>query len=200
MPASGISLAFATNGQAEKPLTRIRAATPGDVPFLMDLKWQMAVEERREDVVRASEVDWRRDAFGPQPRFSAFVAERQAMVVAMVTFNERYYAGWPGPTFVVQDLFVERAHRCSGIGRALLSKVAAHACELNSPLIELVVHEDSPARGFYDKIGLQPVRQCLTYVLAGSPLRELSGRQSTEARDLVDGARSFDPLDRDLVE
>jgi ribosomal protein S18 acetylase RimI-like enzyme len=160
--------------QAQEPPVCVRAATPDDIPVLMHLKRQLAIAEGYEAVVCATKQDWRRDAFGPQSRFSAFVADHRGIVLGMVTFNERYVTGWSGPTFTVQDIFVEPSHRNRGIGRALLAKVAAHARERNSPIIELVVREDNPARRFYGRTGFQPVSQCLTYVLAGPALSDLA--------------------------
>jgi GNAT superfamily N-acetyltransferase len=152
----------------------VRWAIPDDVPALMRLKRQLAIADQCEEVVRASEADWQRDVFGPQSRFSAVVAEHQSIVIGMVTFNERYFTRWNGPSMVVQDLFVGPAHRNRGIGRALLAKVAVHAKGLNSPMIELVVRAGNPARRLYVRSGFQPVRRCLTYVLAGPALSNLA--------------------------
>ena len=60
------------------------------------------------------------------------------------------------------------------IARALMARVAALACDLGSPIVELTVRADNPAQNFYLRTGFQPVPHCLTYVLAGPALKTLA--------------------------
>jgi ribosomal protein S18 acetylase RimI-like enzyme len=153
---------------------RIRTATPADIPALMRAKHELARLDDTDIAVIAGEDDWRRDGFGPQARFFSLVAEQEGLVIGMLTCSERYFTGWVGPTFVIQDLYVDAEHRNRGIGRALLAQVAALARDRGVPLIELTVRADNPARRFYGLLGLQPVRNCLPYVLVGQALSELA--------------------------
>ena len=153
---------------------RLRPATPADVPALLRLKRQLAILENAEFVLRATAQDWLRDGFGPQARFTAFVAEDAGTVVGMVTASERYYTSWAGCTLYIQDIYVEPANRGSGIGAALLGCVAALAVARGNPLVELAVREDNPARRLYDRVGFREVA-CASYVLAGPALTELAG-------------------------
>jgi ribosomal protein S18 acetylase RimI-like enzyme len=155
---------------------RVRAAIPADIPALMRLKRLLAEAENSRDAVRASAADWLRDGFGPAAGFSAFIAEYQGSVVGMVTCSRRTITGWNGPVIFLQDLFVEPAHRRRGFGRALTARVAALACELGSPIVELTVRADNPAQGFYRRGGFKPLPQCLTYVLSGPELAALAER------------------------
>jgi GNAT superfamily N-acetyltransferase len=177
-----------TNNAARKPAFRIRAAQPADVPALMGLKRLLAEAEDSVHVVRASAADWLRDGFGPHPGFSAYVAEVDGTAVGMATCSRRIITGWNGPVVFLQDLFVEPAYRRHGIAAALLARVAAFASELGSPIVELTVRADNAAaRTFYDRAGLQPLPQCLTYVLAGPALDALarSDQADTDALALA---------------
>ncbi len=167
------------------PPYRVRNATPADIPALMRLKRLLAESEDSLHAVRASAADWLRDGFGPSAGFCAFVAEVDGAVggnsiVGMATCSQRVITGWNGPVIFLQDLFVEPAHRRRGMARALTARVAALACELGSPIVELTVRSDNPAQSFYRKNGFTPLPQCLTYVLAGAELSALAGRDKVE--------------------
>ncbi len=166
----------------KRPSFRVRAAEPRDIPALMRLKRLLAEGEDSTHAVRASEADWLRDGFGPDAGFTAFVAERAGggdvvigdHIVGIATCSQRKITGWNGPIVFLQDLFVEPAHREHGIARALMGRVAAFASEIGSPIVDLTVRADNPARHFYLHTGFQPLPQCLTYVLAGPALAALA--------------------------
>lgn len=167
------------------PAFRIRQAAPADIPALMRLKRLLAEGENSVHAVRASAADWLRDGFGPLAGFCAFVAEVGDNVVGnpvvgMATCSRRVITGWNGPVIFLQDLFVEAAYRRRGLARALTARVAALACELGSPIVELTVRSDNPAQAFYRKNGFTPLPQCLTYVLAGPDLAVLAQRDETD--------------------
>ena len=114
----------------------------------MVMKWALAVSERSESALIAADGDWRRDGFGPEPRFFSFVAEQDGVAVAWSTCNERYFTGWIGPTLVIQDLYVGPEHRHRGIGLGV-ARVGRSACEeQRHSAIELIVRTDNPARSF----------------------------------------------------
>lgn len=161
------------------PPFRVRNATPADIPALMRLKRLLAEGENSLHAVRASAADWLRDGFGPAAGFCAFVAEADGAVVGMATCSRRLITGWNGPVIFLQDLFVEPSHRRRGMARALTARVAALACELGSPIVELTVRSDNPAQEFYRRNGFAPLPQCLTYVLAGAELSTLAGHDAS---------------------
>jgi ribosomal protein S18 acetylase RimI-like enzyme len=170
----------------------VRAALPTDIPALMRLKRLLAEGENSLHAVRATEAHWLRDGFGPNAGFSAFVAETGeadasgvvssivGSVVGMATCSKRVITGWNGPIVYLQDLFVDAEHRKRGIARALLARVAAFACDIGSPIVELTVQADNTsAQNFYREAGCMALPQCLTYVLAGPSLTALAGQNKT---------------------
>jgi ribosomal protein S18 acetylase RimI-like enzyme len=160
----------------------VRAAEPRDIPALMLLKRLLAEGEDSGHAVRATAADWLRDGFGAAAGFTAFVAENAGgeTVIGMAICSQRLITGWDGPVIFLQDLIVEPAHRDHGVARALMARVAALACELGSPIVELTVRADNPAQHFYLRTGFQPLPQCLTYVLAGPALEALAQRSKQE--------------------
>jgi GNAT superfamily N-acetyltransferase len=152
----------------------VRPATPADIESLVRMKLALAAAEKAEDAVRATGQDWLRNCFGPNARFTAYIAEHEGAGIGMITCCERYYTGWPEPTIYVADMFVEPRYRRRGIARALLAQVAALAINRGSPMIELTVREDNPARNLYRHCGFQRVRHCVNYVAGVSALAELA--------------------------
>ncbi|MEA2977069.1 MAG: hypothetical protein QOF19_2589 [Alphaproteobacteria bacterium] len=157
----------------------VRPARPADIPSLFRMKLQLVISEKAESGFRATEQDWLRDAFGTNPKFMAIVAEHEGAVVGMVTYSERYSTGWAGPTYYVQDLFVEPIHRKRAVGTALLAEVAAQAVHRAIPLVELTVRNENVARKFYRRCGFQRIRHCPSYVLVGQSLANLTARSAT---------------------
>jgi len=161
---------------------RVRAALAVDIPSLMRLKRLLAQGENSLHAVRATAADWLRDGFGPNAGFTAFVAEadESEAVVGMATCSQRTVTGWSGPVVFLQDLFVEPLYRKHGVASALVARVAAHARDLGSPIVELTVHADNPAQAFYRHSGFQHLPHCLTYVLAGPALAALADSDKNE--------------------
>jgi GNAT superfamily N-acetyltransferase len=157
----------------------IRLARSDDVPAIYLLKWQMALAERAADTLRASEADWQRDMFGPRPRFLGLLAETGGIPVGMATLVERYYPAWAGPLFALDSVFVTPEHRGRGVGKALLAGVAAEALRRGTTFLELTVRTKNPARRLYERVGFEPVRGAMMYVLAGNALTALA--QTLEA-------------------
>ncbi len=162
--------------------SRVRAAQPADIPALMRLKRALAQGENSLHAVRANAADWLRDGFGADAGFTAFVAEDAGNIIGMATCSQRTITGWNGPLIFLQDLFVEPDYRAHGVARALVARVAAHARDLGSPIVELTVRADNPAQTFYLRNGFQPLPQCLTYVLAGPALAALAERDKEQQK------------------
>ena len=164
----------------------VRAARPADVPALMRLKRALAEGENSLHAVRATAADWLRDGFGADAGFTAFVAEAEnaEVIIGMATCSRRSITGWSGPVIFLQDLFVEPQFRKHGVAGALVARVAAHARDLGSPIVELTVHADNSAQAFYQHNGFQHLPHCLTYVLAGPALAALAERDKDQRKKL----------------
>jgi ribosomal protein S18 acetylase RimI-like enzyme len=167
----------------------VRPASPADVPALMRLKRALAEGEDSAHAVRASAADWLRDGFGIHAAYTAFVAETAGgdRVIGMATCSRRMVTGWNGPVVFLQDLFVEPEFRRHGVATALAARVAAFATEIGSPIVELTVRADNPARDFYQRHGFAHLDLCLTYVLAGPALSALAERNKEEQKLALTG-------------
>jgi hypothetical protein len=61
----------------------IREGVVDDIPAIMRLKLELAISDGIAYTVRATAADWERDGFGPNRRFTVFVAEQAARVIGI---------------------------------------------------------------------------------------------------------------------
>jgi len=183
----------AKNPTTHRAVVTVRQALPSDIPALMRLKRSLAQAEDSLHAVRASEIDWLRDGFGPNAGFTAFVAEIKGAsgdgIVGMATFSKRTITGWNGPVLFLQDLYVESAHRKHGVARALMARVAAYARDLGSPIVELTVRADNPAQGFYRRAASPPCRNASLTCWRGPRLPRSPKPTSPISRSPADRSR-----------
>ncbi len=137
----------------------IRAATPADIPAILDLIRALATYERAPDAVKTTEADLLRDGFGEQPCFECLIAENgdeggQPAGFALYFYN---YSTWRGRSGIhLEDLFVLPRFRGQGIGKALLARVAARAAEQGCPRLQWdVLAWNQTAIDFYQGLGAE---------------------------------------------
>jgi GNAT superfamily N-acetyltransferase len=133
----------------------IRAAVPTDIPLILDLIRGLATYEREPDAVKTTEADLLRDGFGPHPVFECLIAETgegEPAGFALFFYN---YSTWRGRTGIhLEDLFVLPKFRGLGIGKSLLSRVAARAAEQGCVRLQWDVLEwNQTAIDFYQGLG-----------------------------------------------
>ena len=80
----------------------------------------------------------------------------------------------------LEDLFVTQEARGRGIGRRLMTRLAAIAVERGWERIDFQVLDWNPARGFYRQLGLEHLGEWLRYGGDAGALRRLA------AEDLPD--------------
>jgi GNAT superfamily N-acetyltransferase len=135
-------------------MNQIRAARPADVPLILDLIKELALYEREPAAVVATEADLMRDGFGSTPRFECLIAEVDGQPAGFALYFMNY-STWRGRAGIhLEDLFVRPAWRGAGIGRALLSRVAAIAVDRQLGRLQWdVLDWNQPAIDFYERLG-----------------------------------------------
>jgi GNAT superfamily N-acetyltransferase len=136
----------------------LRSAIPSDVPRILAFIRDLAAYEREPDAVHATEADLLRDGFGPAKRFECLIAEFIDDGVATAAGFALYfysYSTWLGHAGIyVEDLFVSPEYRGRGVGKALLTRVAAIAVEEGCPRLEWSVLDwNQPSIDFYHSLG-----------------------------------------------
>ncbi len=172
----------------------IREATRADVPRILAFIRALATYEREPDAVCATESDLLRDGFSKNPRFYCLIAEwsepstsnqqqttnNQPVGFALYFHN---YSTWRGHHGIhIEDIFVLPEHRGKGIGKALLTRVAAIAhAEGCSRLQWDVLEWNTPAIGFYEQLGAKMLMEWRTMRVTGEAIPALAAQSQSQA-------------------
>ena len=153
----------------------LRDAVPADIPVLLRLTRALAAHEGQPERVTATEDDLRRAFFGAPPAAAALIAERDGVPVgyAAWTFRFRMYTG--RSLMHLTTVFVEKAGRGQGIGRAIFADLARRALAAGCDRLEWGVKDDNMAAiAFYDRIGAETATGARRCYLDGEALRGLA--------------------------
>ncbi|HEX3570898.1 MAG TPA: GNAT family N-acetyltransferase [Acidobacteriaceae bacterium] len=165
---------------------RIRPATPDDIPEILSLIRELAEYEREPQSAVATPEDLMRDGFTEPKRFHCLMAEVEEGVAGFALFFYNY-STWRGHSGIyLEDLFVRPRFRGTGIGKALLSSVAAVAVEDGCPRLEWAVLDwNKPAIDFYESVGAVGLTEWTIMRVSGDALPALAkdapGREQTKA-------------------
>ncbi|GIW08700.1 MAG: N-acetyltransferase [Dehalococcoidia bacterium] len=153
--------------------SRIRPATPADVPAIARLIRGLAEYERLP--AAPDEARLHEHLFGPRPYAEVLVADTAGRVVGFALFFSSYSTFLTRPGIYLEDLFVEPEHRGRGIGKALLARLARIAVERDCARLEWsVLNWNAPAIRFYDSLGAVPLDDWHTRRLSGEALRRVA--------------------------
>lgn len=132
----------------------VRPAGTPDIPALLRLMRALAALEGHEAAMRADEATLRRDGFGPQPRYAAWLAEVDGRPVGFVSRTVGYSI-WAGRSVLaVDDLYVDDAARGLGIGRRLMQAVADECLLDGHAFVRWTVElGNANAIRFYERLG-----------------------------------------------
>jgi GNAT superfamily N-acetyltransferase len=159
------------------PETRIRAATREDVPLILGFIRELADYERLSHEVSATEDLLRRSLFGDRPAAEVllgYLGEEPAGF-ALFFHNFSTFLGRPG--IYLEDLYVRPGSRGSGLGRALLARLARLARERGCGRLEWwVLDWNEPAIAFYRSVGATPMDEWTVYRLSGEALARLASQ------------------------
>jgi GNAT superfamily N-acetyltransferase len=157
----------------------LRPAAPTDVPQILAFIRDLAAYEREPDAVNATEADLLRDGFGLAKRFDCLIAElNESSATIPVGFALYFhnYSTWRGHAGIhIEDLYVSLEHRGKGIGKALLTRLAAIAVAEGCSRLQWDVLEwNTPAIGFYEQMGAKMLMDWRTMRVTGPELHALS--------------------------
>jgi len=136
------------------PPHALRPATPADCPAIVGLIRELALFEKLEHLVVVTPETLQPQLFGPRPAAEAVVGEVGGQVVAFALFftNFSTFLGQPG--LYLEDLYVQPAHRGSGLGKALLQHLGGLAVQRGCGRFEWSVLDwNENAIRFYEKMG-----------------------------------------------
>ncbi|MBA4041938.1 MAG: GNAT family N-acetyltransferase [Sphingobium sp.] len=132
----------------------IRFATPADVPTILQFVRELAIYERALDQVVATEALLEQALFATPPAAEALIAEVDGAPAGLALFfyNFSTWTGWRG--LYLEDLYVTPQARGTGVGKALLKRLAQIAVERGCSRFEWAVLDwNTPAQEFYKAMG-----------------------------------------------
>jgi GNAT superfamily N-acetyltransferase len=153
-----------------------RPAERVDVDAVYDLIVALSEYEQLRQRVTGTRELLETALFGPRPHAEAVIAELDSSPVGFALFFHTFSTFICRPGMWLEDLFVVPEHRRAGIGRMLLSHVAAVAVERRCVRLEWsVLTWNEPALHFYAALGAEPLEDWRTLRLDGPALRALAG-------------------------
>ena len=155
----------------------IKPATVRDVPVILRMIRGLAEYEKLLEACSATEHQLRESLFGPHPAAEVIIAWADEEPVGFALFFHNYSTFLAQRGLYLEDLFVLPEWRRHGVGRQLLERLAQIAIERDCGRLEWTVLDwNTPAIGFYRRIGAVPMDDWTIYRLTGQPLRRLASR------------------------
>ena len=138
------------------PTASIRPAEPADVPAIVGLIHELAEFEQLSHLVQATPEALHPHLFGPRPAAEAIVAQSGKAIVGFALFFTNFSTFLAQPGLYLEDLYVQPAHRGTGLGRALLEHLGALAVQRGCGRFEWSVLDwNRHAIEFYERMGAQ---------------------------------------------
>ena len=154
---------------------RIRFATPDDAETILRFIRELAAYEREPDAVEATAAVIAAQLAEEPPPFECLIAELEDAPAGFALFFHTYSTWRARRGIHLEDLWVTPSARRRGVGRALLARLAAVACERECARLEWAVLDwNELAMSFYRGLGASALGEWTTWRLSGAPLRALA--------------------------
>lgn len=152
-------------------LVRVRAATPDDVPQIYAFIVQLAAYEREPDAVTGTPEMLAEALFGRRPSAEALIAELDGEPAGFAVFHGTFSTWECQPGIWLEDLYVPDRYRKVGVGRALLTDLAALALQRGCSRLEWhALDWNELALGFYQRLGAERMSAWELHRLQGEAL------------------------------
>jgi GNAT superfamily N-acetyltransferase len=154
----------------------VRPARPEDVDVLHAFVVELAEAEDFPGQVTAEPADLARALFGPRPVAEAVLATVDGRPAGFALFRDSYSTVLGRTGVHLEDLYVRAEHRGSGLGRLLLTHLAALAVQRGCARLEWwVLRTNVPAQRFYRRLHARGLDEIEVMRLDGQALADLAG-------------------------
>jgi GNAT superfamily N-acetyltransferase len=159
----------------ERPTILIRAATPADVPAILQFVRELAEYEQALEQVVATEHNLHEDLFGPRPVCEALLGEVNGSVQGFALYFHNY-STWVGRRGIyLEDLYVRPHTRGLGLGKALFTRVAQIAHQRGCTRMDWSVLDwNTSAIDFYKSLGAFGMTEWTVHRLTGDALARVA--------------------------
>lgn len=153
----------------------VRPAVAADLPLIAEVIRALAEYEKLAGEVRFEEAVLGEKLFGPRPYAEVLIGEvdGDAQGFALFFHNFSTFEGRPG--IYLEDLFVRRAARGRGLGKALLAELARIAVARDCARLEWAVLDwNAPSIRFYQALGARAMDEWTVMRVDGEALDTLA--------------------------
>jgi GNAT superfamily N-acetyltransferase len=160
---------------------KIEPATEGYLPAIVHLVRQLAVYEKLEHAVTASQDDFRQALFGTERNTHALMAFANDAAIGFALYFHTFSTFLGKRGIYLEDIYVEPEYRGRGIGRALLKRLAIIAKEQHCGRMEWsVLTWNQPSIDFYHRLGAITLDDWRIFRLQGDALEQLADAANNE--------------------
>ena len=132
----------------------IRFATRADVSVIVELIRDLAIYERLEHLATATPARLEAELFGERPSCECLIGEQDGQPVGFALFFHNFSTFLCRKGLYLEDLFVRPSARGTGMGKALLQRLARIAVERECGRFEWSVLDwNVDAQAFYQRMG-----------------------------------------------
>ena len=157
-----------------QPQLLLRFATTGDGDLVAGMCAQLSKDEGSPRTSRFSAQVFRRDGFGPKPKFRCIIAETSGKPVGYVLHCPDYDTDHLCRGIYMADLYVEKTARGRGIGRALMAAAADDGRQSGAAVMTWTAFRfNEPALVLYRRVGHE-ASDLVEYVADGAQFRDLA--------------------------
>ena len=161
------------------PSHTLRPATPADLQALVGLIRELAEFEELSHLVVVTPDSLAPHLFGPRPAAEAVVGEVDGSVVAFALYFTNFSTFLGRPGLYLEDLYVQPAHRGTGLGKALLQHLAQLALARGCGRFEWSVLDwNERAIRFYQQMGATVMPDWRICRVTGEALSALSAQRA----------------------
>jgi GNAT superfamily N-acetyltransferase len=149
----------------------IRQATVDDAALILHFIRELAIYEKAEDEVLATEQTIKETLFADNSHVEALICQQndEPLGIAIYFYN---YSTWLAKSgLYLEDLYVSQEHRGKGAGKLLLRKMAQIAIAKGCGRFEWSCLDwNKPSRDFYESIGAVSQDEWVGYRMQGQTL------------------------------
>jgi GNAT superfamily N-acetyltransferase len=162
------------------PALSIRTAQASDTPAIFDMIHALAVFEKLDHQMVASEALLHEALFGPQPACEAIVGSVDGVAVTFALFFHNFSTFLCKKGLYLEDLYVRPEQRGHGHGRQMLVHLAQLARERHCGRFEWSVLDwNADAIHFYTSVGADIMPDWRICRVTGAALTQLSAPSTT---------------------
>lgn len=157
-------------------MIEIREGTAADILLIRDFIYKLAVYERLENEMTATEDQLTETLFGDRSYANTLIAFWDGVPSGFALYFNNYSTFLAKPGIYLEDLFVLEEYRGRGLGKALLKELAKICIEKDYGRLEWSVLDwNTPSIEFYKSLGAMPMDEWTVFRLTGDTLKFFAG-------------------------